>query len=307
MESSSTSTTQAAVRERASSSEPDLTWRSPELGEPREVRLAQGTVRYHERGTGPTIVLAHGWLINANLWRKVVPLLAATHRCITPDLPFGSHHVPVDEATDLSPPGCGRLIADFLAALELTDVTLVGNDSGGAYSQIATAAAPERIARLVLNACETPYDPFPPLAFTALKEAAREEATLRQLLSPLADPTLRSAKAAYARLAKRPLPDPILASYALPVLRDPRILHDARRVMSSADGSYISAAGEQLCRSYTRPVLLVWSPEDHFFPLDHAQRYARELPQGRVELIADSFSLAPEDQPQQLAALLRAG
>src|SRR5258705_3685292 len=134
----------------------EASWRSPDLGEMKQVSLAQGRLRYFESGEGPTIVFAHGWLANANLWRKVVTRLAASHHCIALDLPLGAHTQGMAPDADLTPPGCGRLIAQALKALDLRDLTLVGNDSGGAYSQIAVSLDPARVARLVLNACETP-------------------------------------------------------------------------------------------------------------------------------------------------------
>src|SRR5262245_9329089 len=118
---------------------PPQHWRSPSLGSLGEVDLPAGRVQYFQRGDGPTLVFAHGWLANANLWRKVVDALAGRFRCITLDLPFGSHRLPFPPAADLTAPSCGGLVADVIAALGLDAVTLVGNDSGGAYSQIAVA------------------------------------------------------------------------------------------------------------------------------------------------------------------------
>ena len=51
---------------------PDYSWRSPDLGVERTVEIAHGRVSYFARGQGPVLVFAHGWLANANLWRKVV-------------------------------------------------------------------------------------------------------------------------------------------------------------------------------------------------------------------------------------------
>ena len=61
------------------------------LGEAKELRLPQGTVRYRDvgSGSGPPIVFVHGLLVNSLLWRKVVPSLAGERRCIVPDLPLG--------------------------------------------------------------------------------------------------------------------------------------------------------------------------------------------------------------------------
>src|SRR5262249_52886036 len=110
---------------------PTYRWRSEALGVEEEVSLPHGRLRYFRRGEGPMIVFAHGWLANANLWRKVVERLADRFTCIALDLPLGAHRVAMTAEADLSPAGCGDLIASALAALGLVDVTLVGNDSGG--------------------------------------------------------------------------------------------------------------------------------------------------------------------------------
>jgi pimeloyl-ACP methyl ester carboxylesterase len=137
-------------------------WRDPALGESREVTLPSGTVCYHDTGTGPVLVFVHGYLVNTNIWRKLVPLLGDRFRCITPDWPLGSHLVAMNRDADLSPPGVAAVIGQFLDALDLRDVTLVGNDSGGAYSQIVAANHPDRLGGLVLNTCETPDCTWPP-------------------------------------------------------------------------------------------------------------------------------------------------
>ncbi len=277
------------------------TWRSPDLGTQHEITLEQGSIRYWERGHGALIVFAHGWLANANLWRKVVALLATDFRCIVPDLPFGSHLLPLNEQADLTPAGCGALIADFIAGLGFNDVTLVGNDSGGAYSQIATAAHPERIGRLVLNSCETPYDQFPPPAFAALKQAAQSEEVLGGALQVLRDRTFRASPQGYGFLIKHAIDDAVSDSYALPILGGDGILRDAAKAMRSASETYVQAAGRTLIEGFNKPVLFLWSPEDKFFPLESARRYAGELAHARVELIEDAYSFTPEDQPEILA------
>jgi len=281
-------------------------WRAQALGERRELELAQGRLEYFDRGRGPVLVFAHGWLANANLWRKVVEQLAASFRCITLDLPLGAHRVPMAADADLTPTGCGTLLADALDALGFEQVTLVGNDSGGAYSQIATAARPGRIARLALNSCETPYDEFPPPPFDGLPRAARDTATLGQLLGALRDPAVRRAPAAFGLLIKHPLDAPPSDSYALPCLCDDGVLRDTAKVMSSARSEPVHRAGHALIESFGAPVLLAWSPEDRVFAPAHAERYAGELADGRVEWIADAYSFTPEDQPAALARSLAA-
>src|SRR2546430_15411639 len=137
---------------------------SPALGDQREVELPQGTIAFGERGSGEPIVFIHGLLVNGDLWRKVVPELAKDYRCIVPDLPLGSHDRAMNEDADLSPYGVAKLIDDFLAALELRDVTLVGNDTGGAFCQIVVTRPAHRVGRPLVTPCRA-YENFPPPLF----------------------------------------------------------------------------------------------------------------------------------------------
>ncbi len=281
-------------------------YRSPLLGVPGSVRVRAGDISYFERGAGPAIVFAHGWLANANLFRKVVARLGDRHRCIALDLPLGAHRTPVDRDADLSPPGCGAIILDAIEALGLTDVTLVGNDSGGAYSQVGVAARPERIGRLVLASCETPDDVFPPPPFTGLRQAAASVEFLKGALQGLRSRERRLRPEAFGLLAKHPIPDDVFDSYALPVVEDDRILHDIAKAMRSASEIHVQRAADTLIADFRKPMLMAWAAEDPVFPLAHAQAYALRLSNARVETIADAYSFTAEDQPERLADLIAA-
>ena len=139
----------------------------------RQVELPMGTIRYREAGTGPPLVFVHGYLVDGRLWDGVVDRLADRFRCIAPDWPMGAHQVPVSADADLTPYGFAAIVADFLERLELEDVTLVGNDSGGAMSpDRSPPATRERIGRLVLTNCDT-HENFPPGIFKALPPLAK--------------------------------------------------------------------------------------------------------------------------------------
>ncbi len=144
------------------------TWRDSGLGDKKRLKLPQGTLHYFERGSGTPIVFVHGLLVNANLWRKVVPRLAPDFRCVALELPLGSHLEPMRADADLEPPALADLIAGAIEAIGLEDVTLVGNDTGGALCQLVVTRRPERIARLVLTSCDY-RDAFPPRLFSYFK------------------------------------------------------------------------------------------------------------------------------------------
>lgn len=278
--------------------------RDPRLGTPHEVDLPAGPLRYYETGDGPPIVFVHGYLVNANLWRKLVPLLSDRFRCITVDWPLGAHLVPMNRDADLSPPGMARLIADFLAALDLRDVTLFGNDSGGAYSQLAAVAHPERLGRLVLSSTETPESTWPPGGFSLLKATAVHPLTYLAIYQALRWPRTWRWRNTYGWLAKEPIDAEVMRSYIDPVLTDAAIRHDGRKAIGAVGAHYIRAAAPELAKTFGKPIDLLWAADDRVFPVAEAQRYA-DLLGATLHTVPDSYTYISEDQPEQTAKLLR--
>jgi pimeloyl-ACP methyl ester carboxylesterase len=272
------------------------------LGPQQEVRLPGGTVRYRERGAGPTLLFVHGLLVNGALWRNVVPELAPDFRCIAPDWPLGSHEVPLGDAADRTPGGMAQLIADFMAALELDDVTLVGNDSGGALSQLVVTRHPERVGRLVLTPCDA-FDNFPPKMFRYLGWAAKVPGGMGPIAQSMRLRANRRSPIAFGWLTKRRLPNAVSDHYVNPVIHNRRIREDARAFILGVDPADTIAAAQKL-PGFDRPVLLAWAPEDRFFPIAHAERLAELLPDARLARIEDSRTFVSEDQPQRLAELI---
>jgi pimeloyl-ACP methyl ester carboxylesterase len=275
-------------------------WRAESLGPARQLVLEQGDLRYHSVGSGPAIVFVHGALVNANLWRKVVAELSADFRCVTLDLPFGSHVVPMPPDADLSPPAVADLIADAIEALELDDVTLVGNDTGGAICQHVVTRRPERIGALVLTSCDA-FDNFPPKLMRPIMPLLSHAAPLRLTLAPARARGVQ--RAIFGALAKRPVEPEVLDSYALPAVTSADVRRDLARFMAGLDSRHTLEAAEQL-PEFDKPAVIAWSREDRFFPAEHGERLADLLPQGRLEWIEDSRTFSAEDQPERVAELV---
>jgi pimeloyl-ACP methyl ester carboxylesterase len=278
------------------------TWRDPALGVARELELRQGRLRYFEAGTGSPIVFAHGLLVNANLWRKVVARLAPEFRCIALDLPLGSHTLQMPADAELTPPGLADLIADALEALALEQVTLVGNDTGGALCQIVVTRRPERIGRLVLTSCDY-RDNFPPRMFRYFKPAAAVPGAMKLLMLPMRLRWPRRLPFAFGWLVKRPIDRQAEDSYLLAGMTIPGIERDLKRVIKGLHTSCTNEAADRL-GEFDKPALLAWSREDRFFKPAHAQRLAQDLPNARLEWIENARSLSPEDEPVRLAELI---
>lgn len=276
-------------------------WRDPALGTPRDVEVTGGRLRLYETGDGPPIVFVHGFGVNANLWRKVVPRLSRDFRCITLDVPLGSHVLPIPGA-DLSPPGLARLIADAIDSLGFDSVTLVANDTGGALCQIVITRWPERIGRLVLTSCESRGN-VPPTIFSYMKVAARIPGALRVLTESMRIRPLRRLPFAYGWLRKYPIDRQAEDSYALAGLADPGVLADGGRVLRTLHRRHTNEAADLLGR-FTRPTLLAWSRDDRFFKPHEAEGLARDLPNARLVWIDDARTFVSEDQPERLAELI---
>ena len=267
-----------------------------------EIELSAGTIRYRDTGSGPTIVFIHGVLVSGTLWRKVVPKLEDRFRCVVPDLPLGAHTLPMKPSADLSPPGLARLIGEFLDKLELEDVTLVANDTGGALTQILMADKPPRVARVVLTPCDA-FDNFLPPMFRPLQWLARVPGAVYPVAQSLRVPAARRLPFAFGWLAKRPIPSEVTADWVRPGQTDKGVRRDIASLLKQINPRYTNEAAERL-RDFDRPVLLAWAPEDRFFPFEHARRLAELLPDARVEEIPDSYTFASEDQPERVAELV---
>jgi pimeloyl-ACP methyl ester carboxylesterase len=263
----------------------------------KEIDLPAGTIRYREAGEGKPVVFVHGYLVDGRLWDGVVDRLSDRCRCLAPDWPIGAQQLAMNPDADLSPPGIAALIASFLEALDLEDVTIVGNDSGGAMSQVLVTRHPERIGRLVLTNCDT-HENFPPGIFKAMPPIAKLPGGMALLAAPFRVGAL--ARAAFKPFARTKIPDDLIASWMAPGLHDAGVKHDVKKVTAGMNKRHTLEAAEKLSGS-DLPVLLTWAPGDRFFPISYAERLAKETPNARIVQIPDAKTFVPLDQPQRLA------
>ncbi len=268
----------------------------------RVVQLDAGPVAYREAGAGPVVVLVHGLLTNGRLWDAVADRLAGHCRVIVPDWPLGSHTHPMNPPADLSPAGLAALIADFLAALDLTDVTLVGNDTGGALCQLVVTTTPDRVGRLVLTPCDA-YDNFLPPMLRPLQWLARSATMTRGMLWSMRFRPLRHGPMSFGWLAKHGLPDELAVDFLRSAQADAGVRRDLLAVLRGISSDATQQAAERFGR-FERPVLLAWAPEDRFFPFRHAEAMAAAFPDAQLERIEDSYTFVSIDQPERTADLV---
>ena len=272
----------------------------------RQIDLSTGTIEYEDTGgDGPVLVLLHGLMMDASLWDDVIAGLSADHRCVAPTLPLGAHRRAMRADADLSLPGIARLAAEFLDRLDLQDVTLAGNDTGGALVQLLMAERDARVTRAVLVSCDA-FDNFPPgLTGRTLVAAGRLPAAAFGLfMQQMRIRAVRRLPIAFGWLTRRG--DAATARWMKPVLTQPEIRRDAVRTLraAAADTGLLITAAERL-PGFTHPALVVWASRDRVMPPEHGRRLATLLPHGQLAEVDDSYTLIPLDQPARLAQLIR--
>lgn len=264
-----------------------------------QVELPQGTIRYRDDGHGPVVVLVHGLLVDGTLWSQVQSLLIEAYRVVTPDLPLGSHTTAMNPQADLTPTGLARLVADFLDALDLTEVTLVGNDTGGAICQLVAADHPYRIGRLVLTNCDA-YKNFLPTAFRPLQVLPRIPGAISLVSKSL---RLGAVRRIFGLLTTDPIPRPLYDGWVAALQADRGVRRDTAAVLRGITTRETMRAIEVL-RGFDRPTLIAWGRRDRFFRPSFAQRLADDIPGARLEWIANCRTFVPLDAPDRLAELV---
>ena len=272
-----------------------------------EIELATGTIDCEDTGgDGPVVVLLHGLVMDASLWDEVIAELAASgYRCIAPTLPLGAHRRAMTDGADLSLRGIARLVSELLEQLELTDVTIVGVDTGGALVQLMMGDDGARLGRVVLASCDA-FDNFPPgLTGRALVLSGKlPPRAFGLFMAQMRLRPLRRLPLAFGWLTKRG--DAATARWIRPLLSRQDVRRDTVRVLRAiAAQRDLMLDAAQALPDFDRPALVVWASEDRVMPPEHGRRLAELLPDAQLVEVDDSYTLIPLDRPGELAAAIR--
>jgi pimeloyl-ACP methyl ester carboxylesterase len=263
------------------------------------VALSGGIVEYDDTGgTGRTVVLCHGLLMDGSVWDAVMPHLDEDLRVIRPVLPIGSHRLPMHRDADLSLRGQARLLSELLERLDLRDVVLVVSDTG--YPLLLAADAHERVGALVVLACEA-FDNIPPgLPGRTVALAVRMPGgTLMSALS-LRLPFGRSLPFTLGPMSSSRLDGQLVRGMTAPVVSSREVRRDLKKYATAND---FAALGEACARlgSFDRPAVVIWSRTDEMMPFAHAEQLVELLPQSRLVALDDGGTLLQIDHPRQVA------
>jgi pimeloyl-ACP methyl ester carboxylesterase len=263
-------------------------------------------IEYTDTGAGPTILFVHGVYVTGAIWNDVVAELGDGFRCIAPTWPLGAHSTSTDGA-DLGAEAAAKRIVHFMEALDLTDVTVVANDTGGGLVLASlgdTTLENSRIARLVFTNCDS-YEHFPPGSFAGIVKLCRFSSAaggaIMRLLATGPGQTF-FLKAVCHTPPPKDRQREVFGAFAT----SPAARRDAVTVTASLDPTLTLRAAPAI-EAFDKPVTLPWGTDDDLFPLAHARRLRDAFPNATLIEIPDCSAFVMLDAPAVLADAIRNG
>jgi len=245
-------------------------------------------VNYTRAGTGPPLLLLHGWGNSSLTLEPLARALALVRDVIVPDLPgFGRTEVPKEPA-GWDTAQHSAFIAEFLDRLKLDRADVFGHSHGGRIASYLAATAPERVERLVL--CGS----------AGLRPRLSPGARLRRMQRRL---LLRGAhRTAAAGLLGKDGPAWARALSEHYASADYRAAGAMRPTMARVLADDL----EPLLPRITAPALLIWGALDAESPLELGERSVRLIPGARLIVVPNAGHHVFQDCPELVAAELRA-
>src|SRR5580698_4742215 len=270
------------------------------------VRTQSGQISYTEQGAGPVALLVHGVLLNGYLWRHQLADLSDIRRCIAVDLlAHGATEIAQDQ--DVSVTANSKMLKEFLDALKIDKVDLVGNDSGGGIAQIFAAMHPERVRSLTLTDCDT-HDNWPPEAFKPFLAKAAAGGLREMLEAMLSDKSVYRSPQALGPAYESPehVSDDSIERYLRPFVRSEQRLSDLQRFLAAFDSKHTLDIEMQL-KTLKVPTLIVWGTDDVYFDVKWSHWLADNIPgtRRRVEFKGARIFF-PEERWEEFNKELRA-
>jgi pimeloyl-ACP methyl ester carboxylesterase len=274
----------------------------PSMPSMSKIDINAGTIHYEATGpeNGRPVVFVHGYMMGGGLWRQVSERLGGMGlRCIAPTWPLGAHPEPLRAGADRTINGVAGIVSDVLDALDLEDVVLVGNDTGGVVTQLVAVHHPKRLGALVLTSCDA-FEHFPPPILKPVILAAKSKPLFHTAIKAMRAPIAR--KRAFDGLAYSDI-DALTKTWVRPAISDPAVAEDLRQFSLSLRTEVTTGVAARL-PEFDKPALIAWSADDTFFELGDGERLAATIPNARLEVIQGSRTFSMLDQPDRLAGLL---
>jgi pimeloyl-ACP methyl ester carboxylesterase len=193
-----------------------------------------------------------------------------------------------------------RLLLDCLDLLDVTDATVVANDTAGGLLLLSLATghpALGRVGRLVLTNCES-YDQFPP---DKLKMASAMCRRMPGLARGAVRLTARRRNV--SSVTENGLDSERAESFFGPILRDRRVADDLVAALAGERPQLLIDAAKAI-PGFDQPVLVIWGEACKFFPTEYARRLAADFPSATLVTVPGAGTWVPVDNPDAVAGAI---
>ena len=265
--------------------------------EVRTIDAAGLTLAYRELGSGPPVLLLHGWPTSSYLWRDVMPPIAKRNRVIALDLPgFGASDKPPDGAYDFD--FFESAIDGFLAELGVEETGLAVHDLGGPVGLHWAIGRRSRVTRLAL---------LNTLVYPEFSEAVMM--FIRACTEPDLRDQLTSPQGLEAAMRLGVADESLLSDESIAAVQEP-FAREQDRVTLAKAGIAIPPEGfaeiAAALPSLEMPVRVVYGERDRILPdiAQTAARLARDLPQAEVTALPDCGHFLQEERGEDVGKLL---
>jgi pimeloyl-ACP methyl ester carboxylesterase len=270
-----------------------------------QVQTQSGPASYVDTGgPGRVALFVHGLGTSSHLWRHVIDQLDGQRRCVALDLPLHGQ-TPAAADQDFSLPGFARFLAEFCEGLELNDIDLVANDTGGAISQVFATGHPELLHTLTLTNCEA-HNNLPPRVLLPAVWLAHLGLAAR--ISPWLLRDIRRGRKRFYGPGYQDienLPEDLARFWLESQFATPELARQNQRIMTSLRARDLLAIEPALARLQV-PTLIVWGTGDTFFRRKWAY-WLRDTIPGATEVVelAGARIFFPDERATELTAALR--
>ena len=250
----------------------------------RSVLTPSGRIAYTEQGAGPVALFVHGVLLNKHVWRYQLAHLSDIRRCIAVDLLAHGETSIAAADQDVSVTANAKMLAQFLDALNIEQVDLVGNDSGGGIAQIFAALYPERLRTLTLTDCDA-HDNWPPEAFKPFLAMAAGGGLRGTLEAMLSNKEIYRSPQALGPAYEHPerVTDASIEAYLRPLVASEQRTRDFQRFLAAFDNKHTREIEARL-KTLDVPTLIVWGTDDVYFDVEWSKWLAATIPGTRRRL-----------------------
>jgi pimeloyl-ACP methyl ester carboxylesterase len=242
---------------------------------------------------------------NNYLWRHQQEALSDIRRTIAVDL-LAHGKTEIGPGQDVSVTANAKMLAEFLDAMAIDKVDIVGNDSGGGICQIFCALYSERVRSLTLTNCDT-HDNWPPVAFQPFVAVVKAGGLRKTLDAMLSDKAIYRSPDALGPAYEHPekLSDDTIERYLRPLVATEQRTRDLERFVNAFDNKHTVEIEPKL-KTLKAPTLIIWGTDDVYFDVKWSHWLSETIPgtKRRVEFEGARIFF-PEERPEDFNKELR--